>query len=211
MKPAEIIKQATDNLPDGLRENYVFGNIFLYDVISTHITDLKSKMRQSGILHHSNKQQAGNLEKAINAGFSRIREQMGKEAYDHSPVILERFEDEFSGKLKVLFYTIKREYDRIKQPLSEILAHLSMIYLLSKFEIERTKWYAGKVQECAGIEMKAVYDQCIVSIRNISGLMIQKIQSQNQIPMKAEEIKMAFAAFEKELNECKVEFYKKTA
>ena len=59
--------------------------------------------------------------------------------------------------------------------------------------------------------MKAVYDQCIVSIRNISGLMIQKIQARNHISIKAEEIKMAFAAFEKELNECKVEFYKKTA
>ena len=185
--------------------------MFLYYVIRTHITDLKSKMQQAGILQHENKQQAGNLEKSINSGFSRIREQMGEEAYNYSPVILEKFEDEFSGKLKVLFYTIKREYDRMKQPLSEILAHLSMIYLLSKFEIERTTWYAGKVQECAGVEMKAVYDQNIVSIRNISGLMIKKIQERNHISMKSEEIIMAFEAFEKELNECKVEFYKKTA
>lgn len=211
MKPSEIIQHATDNLADGVRENYVFGNMFLYDVIRTHITDLKSKMQQSGILQHENKQQAGNLEKAINAGFSRIREQMGEEAYNYSPVILEKFEDEFSGKLKVLFYTIKREYDRMKQPLSEILAHLSMIYLLSKFEIERKTWYAGKVQEQAQVKMKAVYDQNIVSIRNISGLMIKKIQERNHIPMKSEEIIMAFEAFEKELNECKVEFYKKTA
>lgn len=209
MKSSEIIKQATDSLADGIRSNYVFGNIFLYDTIRTHITDLTGKMQQAGILHHENKKQAGNLEKSIKTGFSRIRQQMGEEAYNYSPVILEKFEDEFSGKLKVLFYTIKREYDRIKQPQSEILAHLSMIYLLSKFEIERTTWYASKVQESAGVEMKAVYDQCIVSIRNISGLMIQKIQSHNQIPMKAEEIKMAFAAFEKELNECKIEFYKR--
>lgn len=211
MKSSEIIKQATDNLADGIRTNYVYGNIFLYDTIRTHITDLTGKMKQAGILHHETKKQTGNLEKSIKTGFSRIRQQMGEEAYNYSPVILEKFEDEFSGKLKVLFYTIKREYDRIKQPLSEILAHLSIIYLLSKFEIERTTWYAWKVQESAGVEMKAVYDQCIVSIRNISGLMIQKIQARNHISIKAEEIKMAFAAFEKELNECKVEFYKKTA
>lgn len=209
MKPAEIIKHATDNLADGIRENYVFGNIFLYDVISAHITDLKSKMSLSGILHHENKKQVANLEKSINTGFYRIRQQMGESAYAYSPVFLEKFEDEFSNKLKVLFYTIKREYDRIKQSKSDILAHLSMIYLLSGFEIERTTWYAEKVQESAGVVMKAIYDQSIVSIRNISGQLLRNIPDKSHYSMKSEEIKAAFEAFERELNECKIEILQK--
>lgn len=211
MKSSEIIKQATDSLADGIRSNYVFGNIFLYDTIGMHITDLKSKMQRSGILHHENKKQVSNLEKSINTGFSKIREQMGEKAYSYTPVFLEKFEDEFSNKLKVLFYTIKREYDRIKQPLSEIIAHLSMIYLLAGFEIERTTWYAGKVQEQSRVKLNAIYDQSIVSIRNISGQLLKKIPVKNHYPMKAEEIKAAFEVFEKELNECKIEILQKTA
>lgn len=211
MKSSEIIKQATDNLDDGIRSNYIFGNIFLYDVISTHITELKSKMKRSGILQHENKKQVSILQKSIDAGFSKIREQMGEKAYSYTPIFLEKFEDEFSNKLKVLFYTIKREYDRIKQPLSDIIAHLSMIYLLAGFEIERTTWYAGKLQEQSRVKMNAVYDQSIVSIRNISGHLLQKVPEKNRYPMKAGEIKAAFEVFEKELNECKIEILQKTA
>ncbi len=211
MKPSEIIKHATDNLADGVRENYVFGNIFLYDVIRTHIADLKSKMHLSGILHHENKKQVANLEKSINTGFYRIRQQMGEKAYAYTPDFLERFEDEFSQKLKVLYYTTKREYDRLKQPLSDILAHLSMIYLLSGFEIERTTWYAGEMQKAVKVKMKAVYDQSIISIQNISGQLIKRLPSKNAEPMKSEEIKMAFETFEKELNQCKIEILQKTA
>ena len=206
MKSKQIIKQATEKLATGIRENYVFGNIFLYDVIGFHITDLKGEMRKSSILRFDNKKQVGNLEKCIEVGFGNIRKQMGEEAYKYSPVFLDKFEDEFGNKLKVLFYTIKREYDRLKQPKSKILSHLTMIYLISGFEISRTKWYAGEVQKAAGVIMQAVYDQSIVSIRNISGQLIKNLPDKNTELMKSEEIKMAFEVFEKELNECKVEF-----
>lgn len=208
MKSKEIIQQATDNLSDGVRENYVYGNIFLYDVIRTHITDLKSCMIKHDIFCLDNKRQYNNLEKSINTAFERIRKQMGEEAYNYSPVFLEKFEDEFGNKLKVLFYSIKREYDRLKQPKSDIITHLSMIYLLSGFEIARTTWYAGEVQKQSQFKMNAVYDQCIVSIRNISGQLIKRLPNKNDVNMNPKEIQMAFAAFERELNECKIEFCK---
>lgn len=209
MKPSEIIQRAVDNLPDGVRENYVFGNIFLYDVIRSHITDLKSAMKRRGVLRFENKMYVNSLEKSINAGFSIIRQQMGEKAYSYTPDFLERFEEEFSEKLKVLYYTTKREYDRLKQPLSDIIAHLSMIYLLSGFEIERTAWYAGELQKAAKVPMQAVYDQNIISIQRIAGLLLQRLPSKNAEPMKSSEIKMAFEAFERELNNCKIEILQK--
>ncbi|MCM1031583.1 MAG: hypothetical protein NC410_09125 [Oscillibacter sp.] len=209
MKPSEIIQRAVDKLPDGVRENYVFGKIFLYDVIGSHITELKSAMKNRGILRFENKMLVNAIEKNINAGFSMIRRQMGEKAYAYTPDFLERFEDEFSQKLKVLFYTTKREYDRLKQPLSDILAHLSMIYLLSGFEIERTTWYAEEIQKVAGVKMQAVYDANITSIQNISSQLIKRLPCKNAEPMKSDEIKMAFEAFERELNQCKIEIYQK--
>lgn len=208
MKTSEIIKNATDNLDDGIRMDYVYGNLFLYDVISNHIADLRSSMNRHGILRFENKQQMKNLEKSIDTAFKKIRKQMGEEAYNYSPTFLERFEDEFGNKLKVLFYSIKREYDRLKQPLSEVLAHLTMIHLISKFELARTTWYAGEVGKAAGISMQPIYDLCIVSIRNISGHLIKNLPNKNETPMKSGEIMMAFEAFERELNECRIEFYK---
>ena len=169
-------------------------------------------MKKHGILRFDYKMQVNNLENFIQAYFSKMRNDMGEEAYAYTPTILERFEEEFSQKLKVLFYTAKREYDRSKQSKADVLAHLTMIYLISRFVIARITWYAGEVQKAAGIGMEPVYDLNIKAIESLSAKMIRNIQERTSIPMKSAELEMAFEVFEKELNECKVEFaMKKTA
>lgn len=47
MKPTQIIQQATESLSEEIRMNYVYGNMFLADVIDNYICELKKAITEA--------------------------------------------------------------------------------------------------------------------------------------------------------------------
>lgn len=93
--------------------------------------------------------------------------------------------------------------------MSYVLANITMVYMLSTLEINRTQEYAKRVQEASNIGMNAVYDQCIVSVRNISVQLMKRLADMDVSSMNPKEISMAFSIFSKELNDCKIKILSK--
>lgn len=209
MKPTQIIKEATDAISEDIRTNYVYGNMFLADVIGNYVADIKSGCISLGIFHQKNKMDICNMVSNVSLYWSKVRSLMGEYAYRHTPYMLEHFDEEFGKHLKVLFYSVKRELDKVKPHMSYVLANITMVYMLSSLEINRTQEYAKRVQEASNIGMNAVYDQCIVSVRNISVQLMKRLADMDVSSMNPKEISMAFSIFSKELNDCKIKILSK--
>ena len=142
MKPTQIIQQATESLSEEIRMNYVYGNMFLADVIDNYICELKKAITEVGLYKLENKKLIRNMEINITLYRDKIRRLMGEYAYRYTPYMLDRFNDEFERHIKTLFYSVKRELDKTVPALSVPLSHLTMIYMISSLEISRTTQYA---------------------------------------------------------------------
>ena len=211
MKPTQIIQKATESLSEEIRMNYVYGNMFLADVIDNYICDLKKSVTAAGIYRLENKKLIRNMENNITLYRDKIRRLMGEYAYRYTPYMLDRFNDEFERHIKTLFYSVKRELDKTVPALSVPLSHLTMIYMISSLEISRTTQYAEEVQKASGVKMDPVYDQCIVAIRNISNQLLCKLSDFSCESMNHREISMAYEIFSRELRECKIEICQKAS
>lgn len=211
MKPTQIIQQATESLSEEIRMNYVYGNMFLADVIDNYICELKKAITEVGLYKLENKKLIRNIETNITLYRDKIRRLMGEYAYRYTPYMLDRFNDEFERHIKTLFYSVKRELDKTVPALSIPLSHLTMIYMISSLEISRTTQYAEEVQKASGVKMDPVYDQCIVAIRNISNQLLCKLSDFSCDNVNHKEISMAFEILSKELRECKIEICQKAS
>lgn len=211
MKPTQIIQQATESLSEEIRMNYVYGNMFLADVIDNYICELKKAITEVGLYKLENKKLIRNMEINITLYRDKIRRLMGEYAYRYTPYMLDRFNDEFERHIKTLFYSVKRELDKTVPALSVPLSHLTMIYMISSLEISRTTQYAEEVQKASGGKMDPVYDQCIVAIRNISNQLLCKLSDFSCDNVNHKEISMAFEILSKELRECKIEICQKAS
>lgn len=211
MKPTQIIQQATESLSEEIRMNYVYGNMFLADVIDNYICELKKAITEVGLYKLENKKLIRNMEINITLYRDKIRRLMGEYAYRYTPYMLDRFNDEFERHIKTLFYSVKRELDKTVLALSIPLSHLTMIYMISSLEISRTTQYAEEVQKASGVKMDPVYDQCIVAIRNISNQLLCKLSDFSCDNVNHKEISMAFEILSKELRECKIEICQKAS
>lgn len=211
MKPTQIIQQATESLSEEIRMNYVYGNMFLADVIDNYICELKKAITEVGLYKLENKKLIRNIETNITLYRDKIRRLMGEYAYRYTPYMLDRFNDEFERHIKTLFYSVKRELDKTVPALSIPLSHLTMIYMISSLEISRTTQYAEEVQKASGVKMDPVYDQCIVAIRNISNQLLCKLSDFSCDNVNHKEISMAYDIFSWELRECKIEICQKAS
>lgn len=211
MKPIQIIQQATESLSEDVRMNYVYGNMYLADIIDNYVVELKNAISEAGLCRMENKKLIRNMETNITLYRDKIRRLMGEYAYRYTPYMLDRFNDEFERHIKTLFYSVKRELDKTVPALSVPLSHLTMIYMISSLEISRTTQYAEEVQKASGVKMDPVYDQCIVAIRNISNQLLCKLSDFSCESMNHREISMAYDIFSRELRECKIEICQKAS
>ncbi len=211
MKPTQIIQQATESLSEDVRMNYVYGNMYLADIIDNYVVELKNAISEAGLCRMENKKLIRNMETNITLYRDKIRRLMGEYAYRYTPYMLDRFNDEFERHIKTLFYSVKRELDKTVPALSVPLSHLTMIYMISSLEISRTTQYAEEVQKASGVKMDPVYDQCIVAIRNISNQLLCKLSDFSCESMNHREISMAYEIFSRELRECKIEIFQKAS
>lgn len=211
MKPTQIIQQATESLSEDVRMNYVYGNMYLADIIDNYVVELKNAISEAGLCRMENKKLIRNMETNITLYRDKIRRLMGEYAYRYTPYMLDRFNDEFERHIKTLFYSVKRELDKTVPALSVPLSHLTMIYMISSLEISRTTQYAEEVQKASGVKMDPVYDQCIVAIRNISNQLLCKLSDFSCESMNHREISMAYEIFSRELKECKIEICQKAS
>lgn len=211
MKPTQIIQQATESLSEDVRMNYVYGNMYLADIIDNYVVELKNAISEAGLCRMENKKLIRNMETNITLYRDKIRRLMGEYAYRYTPYMLDRFNDEFERHIKTLFYSVKRELDKTVPALSVPLSHLTMIYMISSLEIRRTTQYAEEVQKASGVKMDPVYDQCIVAIRNISNQLLCKLSDFPCDNVNHKEISMAYEIFSRELRECKIEICQKAS
>lgn len=209
MKPTQIIQQATESLSEDIRMNYVYGNMYLVDIIDNYVVELKNAISEAGLFRMENKKLIRNMGTNITLYRGKIRWLMGEYAYRHTPYMLDRFNDEFERHIKTLFYSVKREWDKTVPALSVPLSHLTMIYMISSLEIRRTTQYAEEVQKASGVKMDPVYDQCIVAIRSVSNQLLCKLSDFSCESMNHREISMAYEIFSRELRECKIEICRK--
>lgn len=208
MKKTDILQAATSKVEVDFRANYVYGNIYLADLIDCYQTQLLSHSQKAGIYKHSHKQNVNSLSKIMIKYRRHMQSGMSAEFYEAIGVFLDNLHEHLEDNIKILFYSVKRQVDKhiSDSDLSYVVCDLAMINIMSDFELKRTHRYAQAIETASGTFMQAIYDAKIIAIHNTSKKMIAGMITGGLGSLLNDEIQRAFDTFAYNLNTFKMDF-----
>lgn len=209
IKSSEIVAKATEKIPEEIRLNYTYGNVYLLDEMDVYITQLRSHAEKAGIMKREIKKRINLFPVYVQRYRNSLRTTMSDDLYEYiTDNVLDEMHDEFENSLKVLFYSTKRQVDRVisNSNLSSAIADLTMIYLIASLERERDVWYCNKVNEMSDIPMFPIHDPHVAAIRQCTMCLLKALLPNDVSFMKSKEMMDAFKIFKKEINTSKIEF-----
>ena len=209
IKSSEIVAKATEKIPEEIRLNYTYGNIYILDEIDCYITELISDARKAGLMKQDMKKRINSMPGYVRNYRNFIRNTMSEDLYIYiSDNVIDTLHDSFEHSLQILYFSFKRQIDKAISDTytSNAITDASMIYLLASFERQRDEWYCAKVNELSGIPMSPIHDQHISAIRQSAFNILKMLMPNDVSLMDEKEIKDAFNIFKNEINTSKIEF-----
>ena len=105
--------------------------------MDVYITQLRSHAEKAGIMKREIKKRINLFPVYVQRYRNSLRTTMSDDLYEYiTDNVLDEMHDEFENSLKVLFYSTKRQVDRVisNSNLSSAIADLTMIYLIASLE-----------------------------------------------------------------------------